>query len=85
VDSIEQARMESGDLVLAWSEAEWSDPRLIELKELVAGQTSGRESANAITVFKSNGLALEDVVSAGFVYESGLEAGIGRSMAPLYS
>jgi ornithine cyclodeaminase/alanine dehydrogenase-like protein (mu-crystallin family) len=85
VDSIEQARMESGDLVLAWSEAEWNDPRLVELKELVAGRTSGRESANAITVFKSNGLALEDVVSAGFVYESGLEAGIGRSMAPLYS
>jgi len=73
------------DSMMAWTEAEWNDPRLIELKDIVAGKTSGRESPSAITVFKSNGLALEDVVSAGFVYESGLEAGIGRSMAPLYS
>jgi ornithine cyclodeaminase/alanine dehydrogenase-like protein (mu-crystallin family) len=38
-----------------------------------------------ITLFKSNGLAVEDVAAAGFIYERGLEAGIGRSMAPLYS
>jgi ornithine cyclodeaminase/alanine dehydrogenase-like protein (mu-crystallin family) len=85
VDSIEQSRMESGDLLLAWSESEWNDPRLVELKDIVAGRTHGREAPHAITLFKSNGLALEDVVSAGFVYESGLEAGMGRSMAPLYS
>jgi ornithine cyclodeaminase/alanine dehydrogenase-like protein (mu-crystallin family) len=81
VDSLEQSRMESGDLLLAWGQGEWRDPRLMELKDVKAGPRTPAE----ITIFKSNGLAVEDVAAAGDVYERGLEAGIGRSMAPLYS
>jgi alanine dehydrogenase len=84
VDSLEQARMESGDLLLAWGHGEWHDPRLVELKDVVAAGSSAR-TPDQITIFKSNGLALEDVAAAGYVYESGLEAGIGRSMTTLYS
>ena len=85
VDSIEEARMESGDLILAWGDREWNDPRLVELKDVIAGHTPARAESSDVTIFKSNGLALEDVAAAGYVYENGLEAGIGRSMAPLYS
>jgi alanine dehydrogenase len=85
VDSIEQSKMESGDLILAWSAEQWRDPRLVELQDVLSGKKSGRQSSDQITIFKSNGLALEDVVAAGYIYERGLEAGIGRSMAPLYS
>jgi ornithine cyclodeaminase/alanine dehydrogenase-like protein (mu-crystallin family) len=85
VDSIEQSKMESGDLLLAWTAEQWGDPRLAELKENVAGEVPGRNTPDQITIFKSNGLAVEDVVAAGYVYERALEAGIGRSMAPLYS
>jgi ornithine cyclodeaminase/alanine dehydrogenase-like protein (mu-crystallin family) len=85
VDSLEQARMESGDLLLAWGEKEWDHAGLAELKDVVAGQVPGRRTSAEVTVFKSNGLAVEDVISAGFVYEKALETGSGRPMATLYS
>ena len=85
VDSIEQARMESGDLLLAWGPEHWKDPRLVELQDVLGGSAPGRDKPDQITIFKSNGLALEDVAAAGYVYETALEAGIGRSMAPLYT
>jgi len=66
VDSIEQSRMESGDLLLAFQEPDWQ--RVVELQEVVAGHT-GRQTAGEITLFKSNGLAVEDVIAAGLVYE----------------
>jgi ornithine cyclodeaminase/alanine dehydrogenase-like protein (mu-crystallin family) len=72
VDSIEQSRMESGDLLLAFGEENWA--RVIELQELVAGRP-GRSSAGEITIFKSNGLAIEDVVAAGYIYERAMEEG----------
>jgi ornithine cyclodeaminase/alanine dehydrogenase-like protein (mu-crystallin family) len=85
VDSIEQSWLESGDLLLAWGPGPWDDSRLAELKNVTAGSALGRENPDQITIFKSNGLALEDVAAAGYVYETALEAGIGRSMAPLYT
>jgi ornithine cyclodeaminase/alanine dehydrogenase-like protein (mu-crystallin family) len=67
VDSIEQARIESGDLLLAWNDEDWRTPRLRELSELLGGgYTRGTPRA---TVFKSNGLGVQDVAVAGFVYE----------------
>jgi ornithine cyclodeaminase/alanine dehydrogenase-like protein (mu-crystallin family) len=64
VDSIEQARIESGDLLTALDETGWQ--RVRELKDVAARP----EAAGAITLFKSNGLAVEDVAAAAHVYES---------------
>jgi ornithine cyclodeaminase/alanine dehydrogenase-like protein (mu-crystallin family) len=75
VDSTEQAKIESGDLLLAWTEAQWSSPKLIELKDAAAAH----RSAGGVTIFKSNGLGVEDVVAGAFVYEKALEIGISRS------
>jgi alanine dehydrogenase len=77
VDSLEQARMESGDLLLALDEKGWNDPKLVELKTLTAGLE--RRPAD-ITIFKSNGLAVQDVISAGYVYERALREGRGEKM-----
>lgn len=66
VDSLEQSRMESGDLLLAFHDDDWQ--RVIELQQVVAGRAA-RQSPEQITLFKSNGLAVEDVIAAGFVYE----------------
>jgi ornithine cyclodeaminase/alanine dehydrogenase-like protein (mu-crystallin family) len=77
VDSIEQARMESGDLVMALSEQDWSSPRVVELKDVVAGRVQARTAPNQITLFKSIGLAVEDVIAAGFVYERAQAQGLG--------
>ena len=77
VDSREQGRMESGDLLLALRDDEWD--RVTELSE-VASRAVGRTSDTAITLFKSNGLAVEDVAAAGCVYERALAAGAGRDL-----
>ena len=76
VDNLEQSRMESGDLLMAFEERDWD--RVIELQEVVAGR-AGRTSPEETTMFKSNGLAVEDVAAAGFVYERAVEAEKGYS------
>jgi alanine dehydrogenase len=73
VDSLEQAEMESGDLLLARAEGKWSGEGLVELADV-----RGRGASNDITIFKSNGLAIEDVVAAGWVYERAAAEGVGR-------
>ena len=85
VDSMEQALMESGDLLLALNEAGWQSSRLVELKDVVSGEVPGRRTPSEITVFKSNGLGLEDVAVAGWLYEEARERGVGRELPVLYS
>jgi alanine dehydrogenase len=80
VDSIEQARMESGDLVMALEEQDWSSSRIVELKNVVAGGLPARKTPDQITLFKSIGLAVEDVIAGAFVYERAREAGIGQAV-----
>lgn len=80
VDSLEQARMESGDLLMAMDEKDWASPRIVELKEVVSGRARTRTAPDQITLFKSIGLAVEDVIAAAFVYERARAAGIGRSV-----
>jgi ornithine cyclodeaminase/alanine dehydrogenase-like protein (mu-crystallin family) len=75
VDSLEQARMESGDLLLALDPAEWPTRGIVELKD-----RKTRPSADAITIFKSNGVAVEDVASAGHVYERAVRKGRGETL-----
>jgi alanine dehydrogenase len=77
VDSREQSRMESGDLILAFRDEDWQ--RTVELADVVTGR-SGRQGPGEITIFKSNGLAVEDVIAAGYVFERAVEAGAGQSL-----
>lgn len=77
-DHVEQAKVEAGefrDLVAAGKLA-WSDIR--ELGEFVTGKAKGRTSASELTLFKSLGIALEDVAFAELVYQRALAAGAGR-------
>lgn len=66
-DSVEDARIESADLVepVAGGVLEWLEVH--ELQEVVAGQIAGRQSDDDIVVFKSNGLAAWDVAAAAAV------------------
>jgi ornithine cyclodeaminase/alanine dehydrogenase-like protein (mu-crystallin family) len=69
VDSIEQCKIEAGDLIQAFAgdDARWSG--VVELAEIVAGKRAGREKPEQITLFKSTGLAAWDVAVAARVYE----------------
>jgi alanine dehydrogenase len=76
-DSKEQAQIEAGDLVepvergvLDWLEVH-------ELSEVVSGEVTGRASEEDIVVFKSIGIAAEDLAVGSLVYERARERGIG--------
>jgi alanine dehydrogenase len=80
VDSREQSKLEAGDLIQVFGEEaqRWAD--VGELADIVAGQVSGRTNASEITLFKSNGIAIEDIVVAGRIFEMALQRGIGRQV-----
>jgi ornithine cyclodeaminase len=50
------------------------------LGDLLLGTHSGRESAEEITLFKSLGLAVEDVAAARHIYERAVERGVGTTV-----
>ena len=79
-DSVEQARMEAGDLVQpsAGGLLDWSDVH--ELGEVVCGKIKGRRRAKDVTLFKSLGLALEDVAVGALVYERAKKEGLGTEV-----
>lgn len=79
-DSVEQSKIEAGDLIQAFGTdaSRWASVR--EISDIVAGKAPGRTNQNQITLFKSNGIAIEDVVVAGRVYEIALERKLGRQV-----
>jgi ornithine cyclodeaminase/alanine dehydrogenase-like protein (mu-crystallin family) len=79
-DSVEDARLESADLIepVATGVLDWLEVH--ELQEVVAGQTSGRQLDEDVVVFKSNGLAAWDVAAAVAVVERARERGAGRDV-----
>jgi alanine dehydrogenase len=83
VDSIEQAKLEAGDLIQAFSEDDW-DWRVIGLEKTMSPGWQGSTPGD-ITLFKSIGLALEDVAAAAFVYERAKAETRGLELPVLYS
>jgi ornithine cyclodeaminase/alanine dehydrogenase-like protein (mu-crystallin family) len=78
VDRRESALNESGDYLLAAKEGLVTPDSIIaEIGELLTGAKTGRNSAGEITVFKSLGLAIEDVVAADYVYRKAQEQNAG--------
>jgi ornithine cyclodeaminase len=77
VDSRTAALVESGDVVLGIQEGRFAASHILaEIGELVAG-TAGRRSDTEVTIFKSLGLAVEDVAAAELAYHRAVERGIG--------
>jgi ornithine cyclodeaminase/alanine dehydrogenase-like protein (mu-crystallin family) len=80
-DSLDDAKLESADLiepvesgVLDWLEVH-------ELQEVVAGEVTGRQSDDDVVVFKSNGLAAWDVAVAVAAVERARATGAGTEMS----
>jgi alanine dehydrogenase len=80
VDSIEQSRMEAGDLVLAFREDEKRWSALKKLSDVVAGNAPARSDESEITLFKSNGIASWDLAVAVKVYALARQKGLGREL-----
>jgi ornithine cyclodeaminase/alanine dehydrogenase-like protein (mu-crystallin family) len=78
-DSLEQARMEAGDLIIPAQEGiiEWD--MVHELADIISDPDPLRGPED-ITLYKSLGIALEDVVTAAHVYQLALQQGLGEDI-----
>jgi alanine dehydrogenase len=82
-DSIGQAKIEAGDLIQVFGADAGRWARVLDLSQIVAGHATGRHDRDEITLFKSNGVAMEDVAVGARVYELARARGVGREV-PLF-
>jgi alanine dehydrogenase len=81
VDSREAAMQEAGDILVPISKGLMSPETIYaELAEVVLRKKPGRVGDEEITVFKSVGLAIEDLAAATAAYEKAREVGVGREI-----
>ncbi|PGM61792.1 ornithine cyclodeaminase [Bacillus cereus] len=78
VESKEAALEETGDLQVPIKEGLFEASGIhAELGQIISGEKAGRENDEEITVFKSVGLAVVDIIVAKYLYEKAVERGIG--------
>ncbi len=79
-DSLEQAYVEAGDFVIPANEGLFHLDSIHELQEIVADEGLQRATAEEITLYKGLGIALEDVVTAAYVYDLAKKQGLGEEI-----
>jgi ornithine cyclodeaminase len=78
VDRRESALNEAGDFLIPRREGAVDEGHIRgELGDLLLGSCRGRQSESEVTVFKSLGLAVEDVAAARLIYANAVESGAG--------
>ena len=78
VDRRESVLNEAGDFLIPKRENAIGDDHIQgEIGEIVIGKIQGRRTSEEITLFKSLGLAIEDIASAEHIYRKALSKGIG--------
>jgi ornithine cyclodeaminase/alanine dehydrogenase-like protein (mu-crystallin family) len=79
-DSIENSKLESGDLIdpVAAGVLDWLEVH--ELQEVVAGDIPGRQADTDVILFKSNGIAAWDVAVGSALVDRARELGVGRTV-----
>lgn len=81
VDSREAIMAECGDILLAIKESAITHDSIHgEIGELLAGSKPGRTSAEEITLYKSVGIAIQDVATAQLVYRKAMAQGVGTNV-----
>ena len=80
-DSYEACLKEAGDIMIPIEEGAIDKSHMYaELGEVVTGKKPARQNDDEITLFKSNGLAIQDVATAKLVYDKAMESGIGTKI-----
>lgn len=80
VDSKDQARLEAGDFQQALEDGalHWAEVR--ELGQVIVGRYAVRRQPQDVTLFKSLGIAIEDVAVAARVYQKAVAENVGRAV-----
>lgn len=81
VDDLEQAKIECGELMRAAETGHFSWDKAIPIHEIVGGARSGRDSAAQVTLFESQGIALEDIAVCERIYDMAVEQGVGTELS----
>jgi ornithine cyclodeaminase/alanine dehydrogenase len=77
-DLVEACQAEAGDFIIPVNEGQWSwDSVHGSLGDVIAGKITAREDDREITLFKSVGLAIQDISTAFHVYHKAEELGVG--------
>jgi ornithine cyclodeaminase len=81
VDRRESAVNEAGDILIPMREGAFTADHIqAELGDVIIGKDRGRRSATELTLFKSLGLAVEDVASAAFILKRAQQTGVGQTV-----
>jgi ornithine cyclodeaminase len=80
VDSLESARVEAGDLVIASERGETRPEDWTEIGRVFEGAAPGRGSPEEITLFKSVGVAVQDVAAVSLALERARARGLGSTV-----
>jgi len=81
VDSQEAIMAECGDILLAIKEGSIAKEKIHgEIGEVLAGTKAGREHGDEVTLYKSVGIAIQDVATANLVYHKALKQEVGTTV-----
>ena len=87
LDALERVKVrsyqfkEAGDIMIPIEEGAIDQNHMVaELGEVITGKKPSRENDSEITLFKSNGLAVQDVATAKLVYDKALKANVGNQV-----
>ena len=81
-DDVEGAKIECGDLIHPTERGAITWQRVRNLSDVVAGTVQGRTSPRDITLFESQGVALEDIAVAARLYDLAGRSGVGKKLSP---
>jgi len=80
-DSKEACLKEAGDFIIPLTNGDIDESHFYsDLGEIVAGDKHAGMNNTEITIFKSNGLAIQDAATAKLVFDKAVEAGIGQNI-----
>lgn len=78
VDRLDAAKKEAGDYLIPMREGAINEKHIVgELGELLSGKVRGRSSGSDVTVFKSVGLAIEDIAASLKIYNEAISKSMG--------
>jgi len=80
-DSKEACSKEAGDFIIPLNDGDIDESHFYaDLGEIVAGDKQAGMNDSEITIFKSNGLAIQDAATAKLVYDKAIEDGVGQNI-----
>ena len=80
LDNKDQAQIECGELITAAANGTFRWAEAFELHHIVGGKVNGRPSNEAVTLFESQGIGIEDAAASAFVLKKARELGLGQEL-----